>query len=154
MYRIISRAAAALLTAGIGAAAARAGDAETCRMSVGADAVAACSRVIARHPKSATAWYNRALVHGRKGDYDRAITDLDEAIRRNSKNANFYTERCWAHDSKRNYDRAIADCEQAVRLDPTKVIIYGHRADAGAGNGEYNRAIVGKAAGGRSLSFT
>jgi tetratricopeptide (TPR) repeat protein len=154
MYRIISYAAAALLTASIGAAPALAGDAETCKMSSGEDGIAACSRVIARQPKSSVAYYNRALAYGRKADYDRAIADLDQAIRRNSKNANFYTERCWAYDSKRNYDRAIADCEQAVKLDPTKVVIYGQRADAGAGNDAYNSAMAGEAAGWCQRPFT
>jgi tetratricopeptide (TPR) repeat protein len=143
MYRIISYAAAALLTANVGAARALAGDAETCKVSTGQDGIAACSRVIARRPKSATGYYNRALAYGRKGDYDHAIADLDQAIHHNRKNANFYTERCWAYDRKSDYDRAIADCEHAVKLDPTKVVTYGQRADAGAGISEYDGPIAG-----------
>jgi tetratricopeptide (TPR) repeat protein len=142
MYRIISCAAAALLSAGVGAAAAVAGDAETCKASTGEAAIAACSRVIARQPKSAAAWYDRARAHGRTGDYDRAIADLDQAIRRDPKNANFYTERCWAYDSKHDDRHAIADCEQAVKLDPTKVVTYGQRADAGDAAGQRRRSFT------------
>jgi tetratricopeptide (TPR) repeat protein len=143
MYRVISYAAAALLTAGIGAAPVFAGDGETCKLSSGQDGIAACSRVIARKPKSAAEYYNRALAYGRMGDYDQAIADLGQAIRRNSKNANFYTERCWAYDRKSDFERAIADCRQAVKLDPTKVVAYGQRADAGAGIAKYDSPITG-----------
>jgi tetratricopeptide (TPR) repeat protein len=143
MYRIVSYAAAALWAAGILAAPALAGDAETCKASTGEDGIAASSRVIARKPTSAAAYYNRALAYGRHGDYDRAIADLGQAIRRNPKNADFYTERCWAYNSKRDYDRAIADCEEAVKLDPTKAVTYGLRADAGICNGEYDSLVTG-----------
>jgi tetratricopeptide (TPR) repeat protein len=72
-------------------------------------------------------------VYGLKGQYDRAIDDLDRAIRLMPKNADFYTERCFAYDSKHDEARAIADCAEATKLDPRKAVTYGQRAETGAG---------------------
>jgi Flp pilus assembly protein TadD len=135
MCVFVLRAAAALLTLGAALAEAAAGDIATCKAADGDDSIAACSRVIAQHPRYATAYYSRARVYGRNGDYDRAIADLDRAIRLQPKNADFYTERCWAWDSKHEEGRAIADCAQATKLDQRKAVTFGQRADAGAGGG-------------------
>jgi Flp pilus assembly protein TadD len=131
MYVIVLRAAAALLTLGAALAPVLASDTDTCKAADGDDSVAACSRIIAKHPRYATAYYSRARVYGRNGDYDSAIADLDRAIRLQPKNADFYTERCWAWDSKHEEDRAIADCLQATILDSRKAVTFGQRADAG-----------------------
>jgi tetratricopeptide (TPR) repeat protein len=131
MYVIALRTALALVTLGAALVPALAGDAATCKAENGDESIAACSRIIAQHPRYAAAYYSRARVYGRNGDYDRAIADLDRAIRLRPKNADYYTERCWAWDSKHEEDRAIADCARATMLDQRKAVTFGQRADAG-----------------------
>ena len=64
---------------------------------------------------------------GRKGDYERAIADFNEAIRLDPKDAAAYRNRGFAWKSKGDYDRAIADYNEAIRLDPKFAIAYYNR---------------------------
>jgi tetratricopeptide (TPR) repeat protein len=45
------------------------------------EAIAACSRLLAADPKDALAYAGRGIAYNRKGNYDRAISDFDQAIR-------------------------------------------------------------------------
>ena len=78
----------------------------------------------------------------RKGDYDRAIGDLDEAIQLDPKDASAYASRGAADFRKGDYDRAIADLDEAIRLDPTYAPAYGIRSNAYVGKDDYDRAIA------------
>jgi lipoprotein NlpI len=69
-------------------------------------------------PKSAPAFNNRGLAYAAKPDYDRAITDYNEAIRLNPKFALAFHNRGFAYAAKQDYDRAIADYNEAIRLNP------------------------------------
>ena len=51
-----------------------------------------------------------------KGDYQRAIRDLDQAIGLNPSNAKHYNNRGIAYWSKGEYDLAISDLETALQL--------------------------------------
>ena len=82
------------------------------------------------------------LLHDNKGDYDRAIADLEQAIRLDPKDTEAYIRRGNAYNHKGDYDRAIADLEHAVRLDPKDPKAYVIRGSAYDGKGDYNRAIA------------
>jgi tetratricopeptide (TPR) repeat protein len=140
MYVNTLRVAAVLVTLGAALAQATADDAAICKAENGDESIAACSRVIERYPRKASAYFSRARVYGRNGDYDRAIADLDQAIRLRPRNADYYTERCWAWDSKHDEDRAIADCARATMLDQRKAVTFGQRADSGADTAGGRRA--------------
>ena len=64
----------------------------------------------------------RACANGeemmKKGDYDKAIANYNEAIRLDPKLARAFNNRGFAYYGKREYDKAIADCSEAIRLDP------------------------------------
>ena len=81
-----------------------------------------CSRAIQSGQLStgnlAGTFYNRGNAYGRKGDYDRAIQDYDQAIRLNPNYANAFNNRGNAYRNKQDYDRALADYEAAARIDP------------------------------------
>ncbi len=74
-------------------------------------------------------------------DYDRAITDYNEAIRL-SPRANFYTNRGDAYQFKKEYDHAIADYNEALKLDPKFNLAYNNRGAAYKSKGDLDRAIA------------
>jgi tetratricopeptide (TPR) repeat protein len=76
-----------------------------------------------------------------KGDYDRAIADLDEAIRLDADKLAYYV-RGQAYYLKHDYDRAIADFDEAIQRDPKDARAYNNRGFAYEGKGAYARAIV------------
>jgi tetratricopeptide (TPR) repeat protein len=140
MYRIILCAAAALLVA-TAVQPAIADDASVCGSGTGGEAIAACSRILALNPKSAEAYNNRGNAYDRKGDYDRAISDLDQAIRLDPKNTVVYNNRGYAYTGKGDYDRAISDLDHAIRLNPKYANAYAGRGYAYYNKGAYDRAI-------------
>jgi tetratricopeptide (TPR) repeat protein len=74
-----------------------------------------CTAVI-RSDRSALAFHNRGVAYGLKGDYDRAITDFDDAIALDSNLTGAFANRGHAYAAKKDYDRAIADYNRAVQL--------------------------------------
>jgi tetratricopeptide (TPR) repeat protein len=149
MHRIISRAAAAVLTIGVATASAATDDREKCReMRGGDDAVAACSRLIGLNPKDAEAYYNRGLVYidghgfGNGDDDDRAIADFGEAIKLNPASPKFHSIRGFVLSRKDQYGLAVADYTQAIQLDPEGTGYYAGRANVYSRMGEYDRAIA------------
>jgi tetratricopeptide (TPR) repeat protein len=88
MYWVILCGAAALLLVATAVQPATADDRSVCASATGDEAIAACSRLLALDPKNAAAYNNRGWAYDGKGDYDRAIADLDQAIWLDPKNAN------------------------------------------------------------------
>jgi tetratricopeptide (TPR) repeat protein len=64
---------------------------------------------VIRSDRSALAFHNRGVAYGLKGDYDRAITDFDDAIALDSNLTGAFANRGHAYAAKKDYDRAIAD---------------------------------------------
>src|SRR5450631_4313761 len=85
------------------APAAAADDQTTCRAG-GDNGIAACSRLIVANPRNASAFVSRGFTYNNKGDYDRAITDMNEAIRLDPKNAHAFNNRGFAYNGKHDYD--------------------------------------------------
>lgn len=144
MYRIIFGVMIALSTFGMPAAAAD--DNSTCASGAGDDAIAACSRLIKRNPKNATAHARRAQAYDGRGEYDLAIADLNVVLRLTPAGtpivATIYYVRGGFYHKKRDFDRAIADYDQAIRLQPDYAPHYSERGGAYNGKGEYDRAIA------------
>lgn len=84
----------------------------------------------------AIAYDNRGIAYGRKGQFDRAIQDHDQAIRLDPSYAKAFLNRGDAHDSKGQYVRALEDYDQAIRLDPSNAYAWNNRC--------LTRAIVGR----------
>ncbi|MBO0756734.1 MAG: hypothetical protein J2P54_12810 [Bradyrhizobiaceae bacterium] len=51
-----------------------------CLYATGDRQIAACSRVLSRDPKDALAYKTRGVAYCLKDDYDRAISDYDQAV--------------------------------------------------------------------------
>jgi tetratricopeptide (TPR) repeat protein len=126
---------------------AAADDGETCNHSSGDVAIAACTRAIASGQYTtqdvATLYTSRGNEYAYKGQYDRAIEDLDRAIQLDPQNVVAFYDRGIAYGAKGQRDRAIQDFDQAIRLDPQ--FARGDRADpiaVGAGRFICCRAIL------------
>jgi tetratricopeptide (TPR) repeat protein len=128
------------------ALAASQGDWDACKSQDPDTTIAGCTRVLDagdETPKVHSTVYNaRGIAYKRKGDYDRAIVDYDEAIRLDPNNARAYSNRGNAYADKGDYDRAIADYDEAIRLDPKFARAYSNRGNAYDGKGDYDRAIA------------
>jgi len=93
-----------------------------------------------RRERLATAFDNRGVAYKRKGEFDRALQDYEQAIRLNPTNANAYNNRGVIYRIKGEYGRAIADYDEAISLKHGDYpAAYYNRALAHAGNGEYER---------------
>ena len=90
----------------------------------------------------AKAYYNRGAAHWRKGDFDAAIADENDAIKIDPKFADAYVRRGASYAAKGDMDRAIADYNEAIRLDPKLAKAYGHRGYAYSVKGDMDRAIA------------
>ena len=139
-------AATALVLLGSSAMAASRKDIQLCDRTSDADrSIEACTRVLASggDARSRSASFNsRGMARNNKGDFDRALADLDEAIRLAPTSAAPYTNRGNAWSGKKDYDRAIADFTEAIRLDPKVAMIYNNRGIAWKDKGEPDRAIA------------
>jgi tetratricopeptide (TPR) repeat protein len=91
--------------------------------------------------KEARAYSNRGLGYHRKGDYDRAVADFDQAISLDPKAGEAYHRRGDTRFNKGEYDRAIADYDQAIALDPNEDVIA-YRGLVYLAKGDYDRAIA------------
>jgi tetratricopeptide (TPR) repeat protein len=69
-------------------------------------------------PRTAGAFFDRALLSQSRGEYDNAIADYTEALRLNPNYAAAYNNRGSAYDDKGMPDRAIEDYTAALRINP------------------------------------
>jgi lipoprotein NlpI len=90
----------------------------------------------------AVAFSDRGIAYARKGQYDRAIEDLDQAIRLNPNYAAAFNNRGSAYSAKGDLDRAIADYREAIRLDPKIAAAFNNRGFAYSWKGDLDRAIA------------
>jgi tetratricopeptide (TPR) repeat protein len=63
-------------------------------------------------------YINRKLANKKKGQYDKAISDYNEAIELNPKHADIYYSRGLVYNKKGQYDKAISDYTKAIQLNP------------------------------------
>ena len=104
--------------------------------------IAGCTRVIQSGRENqrdlASAYFNRGLAYGHKGDFDRAIRDFDQAIKINPN----YVEALYCRGLTYSLcDRAIQDYDEAIKLNPDYVKAISNRGNAYLAKRQYDRAI-------------
>jgi len=109
--------------------------------------IAGCAEIIARENREAkrsqiTAYVNRSGAYRAKGDFERAIADLDKALQLDPKSAFILAERASIHHAKGNLDAAIADYGRALQLDKNLTTAYSGRARAYLTTGDLDHAIA------------
>ncbi|MHB9291489.1 hypothetical protein Holit_00566 [Hollandina sp. SP2] len=70
-------------------------------------------------PKTAGAFFDRALLFASRGDHDNAIADYTDALRLAPNLAAAYYKRGSAYNRQGMYDWAIEDYNAALRIDPS-----------------------------------
>ncbi len=117
---------------------------------VGADIDArfvSCSQLIARGKRETksnqiAAYISRASAYRAKGDYDRALADLDKALQLDPKSAPALLERASIYHVKGEFGRAIADYDRALKLDKDSAAALSGRARAYRGKGDLEKALA------------
>lgn len=127
----------------------QADDGNTCGARKGADAVAACTRLIESGRAKGDVLYlhhnNRGGAYqsiGTSGDHYRAIDDFSAAIRLDAKLSFAFINRGISWAMVGAYDRAIDDFANALRNDPRNARAYNNRGGAYRDRGEFDRAIA------------
>jgi tetratricopeptide (TPR) repeat protein len=90
---------------------------------------------------SARAFYNRAWGYMAKGEWIRAIKDLDQAIKLEPEFANAYETRGIAYGLLRQRARAIQDYDKAIALKPELAELYVNRANDYVALGQFGLAF-------------
>ncbi|HEY6601739.1 MAG TPA: caspase family protein [Xanthobacteraceae bacterium] len=116
------------------------------RGAVGNETSAACTRLIGSGKLSGgelgRAFYQRAMVSTRNGNFDAAMADSNEAVRLDPNNVNARALRAAGYIGKGDYDRALTDLKEARRLDPKSFLtanVFGVYYNS---KGEYDRALT------------
>ncbi|MGH6683547.1 MAG: tetratricopeptide repeat protein, partial [Pseudolabrys sp.] len=89
----------------------------------------------------AIVYSNRGRAFGRKGQYDRAIEDLDRAIKLNPNLSWAFLIRGNFYARKMQYDQAIQDYDQTIKLNPDYALAFSNRGGVYAFKQQYDRAI-------------
>lgn len=105
-------------------------------------AIQGYDEVIKVDPSYAPAWTYRATAYLEKGDFDRAIADLNRAIALDPKSAAAYNGRCYASViSNRQLQQALADCNKSLELRPNNAATLDSRGFAYLRLGRFKEAI-------------
>ena len=87
-----------------------------------------------------------ALEQGRaayqKGDFYRAIADLNEAIRLDPKSVAAFNHRGMAYNDKGDFNRAIVDYSEVTRLNPRWAGAFNNRGFTYKNKNDFDRAIA------------
>jgi tetratricopeptide (TPR) repeat protein len=78
--------------------------------------IAACSELIQKNPRDASAHLNRGTAFQAKGEMDRALADYNKAVELRPNYAAAYETRGAAYAAKGDYVRAVADVTHAGEL--------------------------------------
>ena len=85
------------------------------------------TKAIQINPEHAKSFAARALVKGRMGDFNGALSDLDQAIAIDPGYAKAYSNRGVTRGAMQDNQAALADFSQAIRLDPRLADAYRNR---------------------------
>ena len=91
---------------------------------------------------SQVAFHNRGIEYHKKGLYDRAIAEYNQAIKLNPDYTSAFYNRGRAYAKKGLYDRAVTDFDAAIKLKPDHALAFNNRGRAYAKKGLYDQAIA------------
>ena len=79
---------------------------------------------------------------GNRGEYDKAIADLNEAVRLDPKDNDAHFDRGWVFLDQKKYPEAVAEFDQAIQLKPEDSKNFRERGKAWAFQGEHTQAAA------------
>jgi Cd2+/Zn2+-exporting ATPase len=109
--------------------------------------IAGCTEVISRGKRETKqnqlfAYIGRAAAYRAKGDFDRALADLDKALRLSPKSAPALLERGSIYRDRGDFDRAIADYSAAISAQPRSATAFFGRAESYRAKNNLDSAIA------------
>ena len=93
------------------------------------------------NPASGSDYLARGLSYGQRGDYDRALEDMQQAVRLEPSSAEAYYWRGLAYAFKHEYELAIRDFDRAAELRPGHALTHLNRGVAHFRQQAYDRAL-------------
>lgn len=84
----------------------------------------------------------RGSLMARKGEFEKAAADYDEAIKINPRNAMAYVYRAGSLDNRGESDDALKDYAEAIRINPREYFAYCYRGVAFFRQGEIENALT------------
>jgi tetratricopeptide (TPR) repeat protein len=108
--------------------------------------IAACTALIGSGSRTAEvladAFNNRGGAHYYKGEFDRALTDYEQAIKLNPKSPSAFNNRCWTSAVVGRLQQAIEDCTESLRLEPDVANTHENRGFAYLKLSDFDRALA------------
>jgi tetratricopeptide (TPR) repeat protein len=112
------------------------------------DALAALDAAIQDDPENGAAHFWRGRLRAGKGEFDKALPDLNAAVRIQP-TADAYAHRGYVFQKQHQLDDSLSDFNQALRLDPNNYLalflrglLLGDRGDTKASLGDLDAAIT------------
>ncbi|MCY4402482.1 MAG: tetratricopeptide repeat protein [Candidatus Poribacteria bacterium] len=93
-------------------------------------------------PNDAKSYCKRGISYYNKRQYDKAITDYNEAIKLKPDYAEAYSNRAKAYVNIVDFDKAIEDYTKVIELNPKAVDAYYSRGKLYVEGNEYEKAIA------------
>ena len=87
-------------------------------------------------------YVNRGNAYMLKGDYDRALTDFNDAIKLQPNHGAAYLNRAVVYFTKQDYDRALVDHNKTIKLQPDFGLAYLKRGIFYHFKGDSDRALA------------
>jgi len=84
---------------------------------------------------------NRGFVYYTKGNFNKAISDYNQALQIDSNYASVYNNRGLTYHMKGDFGQAISDYNQALQINPNYTEAYSNRGEAYHMKGDLNQAI-------------
>lgn len=86
--------------------------------------IKACSQIIKYDPSNGMAYYNRGSIYSNRGEYQKALTDFNDALIILPQYASIYNNRGLVYDRLHKYEDALTDFNHAIELEPSAIAYY------------------------------
>ena len=97
-------------------------------------------KAIEKDPRCYDAFFNRGKTYSMQGNYEKALTDFDNAIKSKASFSLAYAYRGLILSALSNNSEAILSLNKAIRIDPVNGALYYHRAQHYYKLGKYKSA--------------
>jgi protein O-mannosyl-transferase len=98
--------------------------------------------VVEKEPRRVpTAYLNRGLAYGDRGEFDRAMEDFDMALTINPRYGEAHLNRGMAFVAKGQFDRALEDYNAAIAAKPGYIDAYNNRGSLFNRKGQFDLAL-------------
>jgi tetratricopeptide (TPR) repeat protein len=85
---------------------------------------------------------NRGGAHYYKSEFDRALSDYEQAIKLNPRSPSAFNNRCWTSAVVGKLAQAVEDCTESLRLEPNVANTHENRAFAFLRLSDFDRALA------------